>query len=273
MTGALYFNMVEQDHPLSGSSPYLLKRWKKYTIYSKSGSYKRTTYVRSGSYGWDGKSNTSEPYKTNFPGQGTYIRESSPQGENLYQTNSIYLYDYIVVSKNFYSSIVYTASVIDSTPSIDSDWVAGSTWRHYKDTFRNSPNTIVSNYIWRYNPNASIVAGHDVYGDNPSIYVDPNSYYNLLMASPIYRDDGTYFEIVKGYPRNHFTHKRDLFSLFKVQTLEKVDGIISEGVYLRNRQTITTTIGEDSLEDGSSPVETTQVGNLNLIQSDNVINK
>jgi hypothetical protein len=79
--------------------------------------------------------------------------------------------------------------------------------------------------------------------------------------------------VVGGYQRNHFTHKRSFFSLFNMTIYGKERGIVTSGSYKRNSQTISTTIGETGLEDGSSPVLTIQVGNVNLIQSDNVINK
>jgi len=284
MNGEIFFNMVEQQHPISGSSTFLLKRWKKYTIYAKSGSYVRTVYSKSGSYGWDGKSNTAGSLRTNTPTRGTYIRENNPLNENLYQTNSIYLYDYVVVSDKFFYDNVYTASTIDNTPNLDGDpgnlaaynYVSFNQWKHRIYTFKNSPDAITNNYVWRYNEKASdelnkIEPGRSAYGDN---FVTPSGAgadYMKFMKTPIIRDDGTYFEIVNGYPRNHFTHKRDLFSLYSVKTYGNKTTIY-DSFYVRNRQTIFSTVGLNGLEDGSSPVQTTWVGNLNLVQTDNVIN-
>jgi len=99
-------------------------------------------------------------------------------------------------------------------------------------------------------------------------------FYNSASLSLIEKTENVYFETASSYPRNHFTHKRSLFSLYDV-TLFEGSGILptSVGTYKRCSQNITTTIGEDSLEDGSSPVQSTDVGNLNLNQGDNVINK
>lgn len=223
MIGELYVNMIEQDHPITGSSPFLLKRWRKFSIFAKSGSYFRT---------------------------------ENPS-ENLYQSCSTYLYDYVVVSKDYYSSLVYTASFVDDTPSVNSDWVeAEQGWQHREGTFRNSPNAVTNNYMLTYDPIASIGEGHPVYGP-PYIYVD----------------DGTYFEVVKGYPRNHLSNKRSFFSLFRVRALVERNGEVFQEMSVRNRQTSATTVGLDGLEDGSEPVQTTQVGNVTLYRTDNVINE
>jgi hypothetical protein len=288
MNGEVFFNMVERQHPQLGKSAFLLKRWKRHTIYSKSGSYIRTNLLRSGSYGWNGKENTAdypidEAYnRSNIPHLGINFRDANPSEENTYQTCSVYLYDYIMVSDHFYYDHVYTASAIDSTPAKDVDYVGSlptHTWKHYEGTWKNSPNAILNNYVWRYNPNSSQVSpSRPRYGDDPSIYVSPDPSYNALMRTPVNRDDGIYFEIVKGYPRNHWIYKRHLFSLYSMKTSGKLRRFSNgefdteTGYYYRNRQTTTSTVGSDGLENGSPPVQSVQVGNLNLVQRGNVIN-
>lgn len=313
--------MIERQHPILGSSTFLMKRWKKHTIYAKRGSYVRTKYLKSGSYGWDGKENVAvDPTKdiaynrTNAPHNGVYFEEPSLIKDNLYQTASVWLYDYVTVSQAFYFNYVYTASLDDQVPSFDKDFVTSvNLWTHRDGTWKNSPNAILSNYMWHpqsfptypnyvypLNTYASTVAGHPVYGYAPEWYSgipfgDPN--YQTRMKTPQLGPDDTYFEIVKGYPRNHFTHKRQLFSLFAFNTVgllhrtftgslapriasplnpERMDITRSfyadTGSYVRNRQTTTTTVGQDSLEDGTPPVQSFQVGNLKLVQTDNVIN-
>jgi len=230
--GEISFDMNVRAHSTGSQSEYLLKRWKKYTIYAKSGSYNRT---------------------------------DNPT-ENLYSTSSVYLYDYVVVQREWYSSMVYTASFIDTTPADYTAETGSNQWYHREGTFRNSPNATVNNYQLQYNPIASaIFPARPRYGYSPL--------YPSFNPPPIYTDQGEYFEIVGSYQRNHMTHKRSLFSLYNLTTYGKDAGITTSGSYHRCQQTITTTIGEDGLEDGSAPVQATQVGNLNLIQSDNVINK
>jgi len=220
--GEIFFDMTKTTHPLYGSSSFLLKRWTKHTIYARSGSYSRT---------------------------------DNPK-DALYSTCSIYLYDYVVVSKEWFDSIVYSASIEDRTPAAPQYQYPPDLWSHTESTFRNSPNAVTNNYTYTYNTLSSSLESRDVYG-----------------PPPIFRDDGTYFEIVGGYPRNHFTHKRHLFSLYSLVTYGKENNQITSGSYKRNQQTNLSTVGEDGLEDGTSPVQATQVSNLNLIQSDNVINK
>lgn len=256
--------MREQQHPIVGSSKFLMKRWTRYSIYSKSGPHIRANYVKSGSYGWDGKTNNainetidvSYDY-TNNTNKGSVLNQPSPINVNLYQTCSIYLYDYVIVSDNFYYSNVYTASVVDSTPNYSSEWVgtlsSPNLWIHNAYTFKNSPNAITNNYVFGYTRS-------ELFPPKP------------IFENFMYRDDGVYFEIVKGYPRNHFTHKRDLFSLYSFKTIGKVNDVTSYGYYVKNRQSSTSTVGLDGLEDGSLPIQSIQVGNLKLVQTDNVIN-
>jgi len=223
MNGEIFFDMTREDYPLISGSKYIFKRWKKHTIYSKSGSYIHT----------DVPSN------------------------NLYMTNSIYLYDYVVVSKNCFDSMIYTQSIANFDPlydNINGHQAGYNEWVHEPNTFKNTSNLITNNYY--------LTSSHTD-GYFPMMFV-----YDTFIRT----DKDTYFEIVRGYPRNHFSHKRNLFSLFNIKTY----GIVNKGVttdsYFRNRQTINTTVGKDGLEDGSSPIQTIQVGNLNLVQTDNVIN-
>lgn len=217
--GKIPFDMNIQVHPSGSKAYYMMKRWKKYTIYSKSGSWERT----------------------------------ETPSENLYATASIFLYDYIVVTDDWFNSMVYTASFVDNVPgSPGSEYTTTSDlWTHDANTFRNSPNAKTNNYT------------------------QPTSYNGLRMVTSntkIFSNSDEYLELVSGYPRNHFTHKKDLFSLYYLITYGKHNGMVTSGSYRRNQQTIDTTIGIDGLEDGTPPVQATQVGNLNLIQSDNVIN-
>lgn len=241
MIGEIYVNMIEQDRPLYGSSSFMLKRWQKYSIYAKSGSYNRT---------------------------------DNPAA-NQYQSCSTYLYDYVVVSKDFYSKMVYTASVVDNTASVNSDWMGGgissSVWQHYTGTMRNTPNLLTNQYVWRLNPKASVIANRDVYGFLPDIYSDGGAY-DQLMKTPIYVNDNLFYEVVRGYPRNHFIHKRDIFSLFRSRAIKKTSFGEQYYVYIRNRQDNTTTIGQDGLTDGTDPVQSFNVGNVSLYRTDNVIN-
>jgi hypothetical protein len=194
------------------------------------------------------------------------------------------LYDYVIVSDTFFLNSVYTTFTVDFTPSENSDWVGDvngtASFMHYPNTWKNSPNSIFNNYTLRYNPLASSFRRRAVYGNdagyNPSFI--PPSYgimtpqqYSIWMQTPVYRDDGTYFEIVRGYPRNHYTHKRGYFALERFTTYGLSGRTVTSGSYRKGMQTSGTTIGPTGLSDGSDPVQTTIVTNIDLIKSDNVI--
>jgi hypothetical protein len=262
MNGEIFFNMFKEPHPSYGKSEFLLKRWQRHTIYAQSGSYVRSTNpseIRIHSSSVRRMTATSD-----------YVIPDSPKA-NVYSTNSIYLYDYVVVSDKFFLTSVYTASSIDSTPTAISNHVGGSQWYHEANTWLNSPNTIFNNYLLPYNPLASApgARNYPVYGYDPLYPGTP--VYAQLMQTPIYRDDGTYFEIVRGYPRNHYIHKRGYFALERFMSYGLANRTVTSASYRKGMQTNGTTIGPTGLSDGSDPVQSTQVTNIDLIKSDNVI--
>lgn len=218
--GKIPFNMNVEVHPSGSQAYYMIKRWKKYSIFFKSGS-------------WD--------------------RSENPR-TNLYTTASIFLYDYVVVTDTWFNDNVYTASFVDSTvgsPGSEAS-ITEDLWTHEANTWKNSPNATVNNYTYE------------------TVW---NGVRNVTDTTKVFSNVDEYFELVKGYPRNHFTHKRDLFSLYQLVSFGQQNGEITSGSYRRNQQTVDTTVGEDGLEDGTPPVQSVQVGNLNLIQTDNVINR
>lgn len=219
------FDMNVHQHPTgsgNNNTYYLMKRWKKYTIYAHTGPWVRTDNPR----------------------------------DNAYTTNSIYLYDYVVVSGDFWNSIVYTASLKNTVPGNRGSEVpqSASYWYHYANTFQNSPNAITNNYSLTYQPTTPF-GGRLV----------------AIEGHTTQSAQETYFELVNGYPRNHYIHKRSIFSLYTLKTYGIKNALISSGSYVRCQQTSDTTIGPDGLENGTSPVETMTVGDVNLIPSDNVI--
>ncbi|HQI44647.1 MAG TPA: hypothetical protein PLC59_01020 [Bacteroidales bacterium] len=276
MNGEIAFNMFKEIHPLYGKSEFLLKRWKKYTIYAKSGSYVRS----------DNPSQISICSSSirQLTATATYNIPDSPKA-NVYSTCSVYLYDYVIVSDKWFLSNVYTSSAQDSTPALNNYYKGTNddgfhVWEHESNTWHNSPNSKINNFVWRYNPGASALLNHPVYGYyeqyNPLIPPPPyngmtTEQYQALMKRPIYRDDGTYFEIVRGYPRNHYIHKRGYFSMERFTSYGQIGKINISSSYQRGRQTANTTIGFNGISDGSDPVQVVQVTNINLIKTDNII--
>lgn len=237
LNGEIYFDMTRDNHRLYGKSKFMLKRWKKFDIFTKSGSFIRSDNAR----------------------------------ENTYSSTSVYLYDYVVVDDTFFYNNVVTSSYVSSVPATDDYYAGGNTWTHTINTWINSPNAITNNFIWRFNPIASDpgARNHPVYGFDP-VYFGSDDF-NKLMQTPIYRDDGTYFEIIRGYPRNHFYHKRNIFSLERFISYGVEDGRITTQVYQKGRNSAATTIGLNGIADGTDPIQTAQVSNVDIIKSDNVI--
>ena len=270
MDGEIYFNMFKEPHPIYGKSEFLLKRWQRYTIYAKSGSYERSNNPGGNIWYSASYSPSTLPHTQSFYRLG-----------NLYSTNSIYLYDYVVVSDTWFLNNVYTASTVDSTPAPDDRYDMGTNlWSHSINTWHNSPDAKINNYLWRYNPGASVFAGRSIYGYyagyNPIIPPPPYNWmtteqYQAWMKLPIFRDDGTYFEIVRGYPRNHYIHKRGYFGLERYTSYGFIGRTVTSASYRKGQQTNSTTISTTGISDGSDPIQITQVTNIDLIKSDNVI--
>lgn len=252
LNGEIYFDMTRNAHRLYGKSNFLLKRWRRFDIFTKTGSY---------------------------------IRSSNPR-ENTYASTSVYLYDYVVVSDTWFKANVVITRYSSSVPSNAGDYFGNDGtndfWTHIPNTWVFSPNSTTNNYILRPNPPATSFAGHQVSGSLPGYfpadYSLPAPYNNMttqqyldFMAWPIYRDDGTYFEIIRGYPRGHYTHKRSYFSLERYISYGDENKAVVTQVYQKGRQTNETTIGLNGLGDGSDPVQTTVVSNVDIVKSDNVI--
>lgn len=220
-------DMNVEEH-FSGSYPhFLLKRWTKYTAYYKTGNWTRTNDL----------------------------------SDNLYQTGSVWLYDFISVTKPFYSSVVYTSSVwetsgsVGSTPSNIYADMPDFSYFHGINTMVGTPNQKRGNI------------------QGTKVRVGPPSSTDYSFESPYYYlPSEQYLEVFNGYPRNHYTHKRGYFAperYTKLGTGKNMRNVVSQ--YTKGRQTVSTTINEDGLEDGSLPVETIVVSNVKITPGDNVI--
>jgi hypothetical protein len=181
---------------------------------------------------------------------GPWIRTSTPK-ENTHSTNSIQLYRYVSVSGDYFNSVIYSDATKDDT--ISNIPVEDNKFTHNPNTFKNTPNQ-----------SRNDIKVSSLFNGVRTL-LDPATYRRTNPTS--------IFEIVSGYPRNHYTHKRSIFSPYKVRSLGDENGTLKSGSYIRSQQTAETTVGVDGLGDNTFPVETTEVGNVNLVQSDNVINQ
>lgn len=212
----------------SGSSKYfLVKKWDRHTIYFKSSSYVKT----------------------------------SNKVEDLYSSQSIWLYSLVTMPAQVYGELFYTASKYEYSGSVEvltnlsSIFYSGGILRyhHNANTAKNTPN-------FRVNTMRATIARI-----NTLVYTVP-PYYNIATE--------TYFESFGGYPVNHYTHKHMVFSPVKFSSVNGRSKSQTSNIYIRGRQTIDTTIDEDSgLEDSSLPVQIFETSNVNVVQSDNVINQ
>jgi hypothetical protein len=179
---------------------------------------------------------------------GEYVRSLNPN-DNAYSSESVYLYKYIIVSEPLMRELVYwynntIGSTINTDPSFN---YFAPNYYHNSSTFKGTPNLKISN--------VSIVPGMTFPG-NLSDFT-----WNINPTS-------RYFEIVSGYPRNHYTHKMEKFSK---QKYGKYYYINYNLIYVKGRNTIDTTVDTGGINDGTYPVSSNNVSNVNVINTGNVI--
>ncbi len=180
------------------------------------------------------------------------------------QSQSVFLYTTQCWDESQYQKTVYTSSVdilvrldiakqqtpyiADFSPS-SSVSINGWLFHHDINTFKQRPNSKVSNEYGKFYPdvgeNGFFVPGFGVTEQTNSDY---------------------FFETFSGYPRNHLTHKRLFFS-------KESKFVETIGFYIKSRQNINTTVDEFGFNDNTLPVQTINVSNINVIKSDNVLNK
>jgi hypothetical protein len=226
-------NGIDETGTASGSKHqilyYMLKSWEKFDYFAKSGEY---------------------------------VRSNNPVADT-YDSSSVYLYKYIMVDEQFMNEHVHfynniTTSVVPADPSYAYTTIGGTRYyQHRANTFKNTPDQIFSNV------SASLV---DAYylpdGVTPSPFFDP------LLFNVTRFPLSQYFELTRGVPRNHYTHKfQQLSSAKHPKYIGEDDNVI----YVKSRQTIDTTINVGGIDDGTFPVESFNVSNVNVKNQGNVI--
>jgi hypothetical protein len=92
--------------------------------------------------------------------------------------------------------------------------------------------------------------------------------FSHTYTSLAFRPDNRYFELVRGYPRNHYTHKLLTFSPTQYT---KIYNSTNNVIFIKGRNTIDTTISETGINDGTLPVQSFNTSNINVVNSTNVI--
>mgnify|MGYP001560620650 FL=1 len=257
-------------HPTGSSTPYyrgdsnhfIVKQWKKKHVHSRKGEYRRSDNIR------------NDNYTSSF----------------------VYTYNLIVVPQSLYSQIVYTSSYVTSNDprttnpntvvdmEISAAVAAGTfvplpggviqvTNIDYDGTtvdgaFGNPP----EDYVYTHNPMTLVKTPNETNGSSIIKAVVPISPFD---GKWLYRRDNNieadiYYEVFTGYPRNHHTNKRQVFS--KDRYVKFVNFAITGSAFTRGKQTADTTVGNDGLGDNSTPVTSINTSNVNVIKSENVLN-
>lgn len=177
---------------------------------------------------------------------GEYIRSDNPL-DNTYSSASVYLYKYVIFDEYYMRNLVYftdlTSLSVYDTSSLSYTYNIG-TYLHKANTFLNTPDQKVSNVI------AS---------PNSFTFLEKTNFDLGLISSSL-----QYFEMVSGYPRNHYTHKMQQFSKTKF-------GLYNNVIFVKGRQTSDSTINTNGINDGSFPIQSFGTSNINVINASNVV--
>lgn len=179
-----------------------------------------------------------------FDKSSSYSHTDTP-GENAYASNSTWLYNYEIVNFPFRYSMSYFVNDDPRGANIPCPNYLSPSYSHSMNTCVGTPNLLVTN-VSASVPNFM----------TPSVVV--NNRQPWLM----------YFELTGYYPRNHYTHKAVQFSKSKyaryITNTEK-------SLFVKGRQTIESTISETGIDDGTFPVQTFNVSNVNVLNTSTVI--
>ena len=175
---------------------------------------------------------------------GEYVHDDNPL-DNAYESCSVYLYKYAIFDEYFMRTQIYFTDLgyLSMYNPNDVSYHYNATipaYLHRANTFIGTPDQKVSN-----------INAYDV-----TFYTNIGS---LGMIS-----GSMYFELVSGYPRNHYTHKMQQFS-------KKKYGTSSGTLFIKGQQTINSTINENGIDDGTNPVQSFDTSNVKVVNSTSVI--
>jgi len=179
---------------------------------------------------------------------GNYCHSENPL-DNTQSSASVYLYKYVIIDEHYMRNLVYFTDLVylpiydSSSLSYTYDGVDNS-FLHKVNTFLNTPDQTVSNISTSYS--------------------NPIPIPGLTPINLNFLDDGQYFELVKSYPKNHYTHKSQQFSKSKF-------GTYNMGIFTKGKNTMSTTVNSDGINDGTSPVTQLNTSNIKIINTSPVI--
>lgn len=230
---------------------YMMKVWDRYYYYAKTGEYVRSTNL-----------NNNPTFKFNFNQNGSYFYSGSVDingyftgsilhadpNTDAYDSASIYLYKYVIFDERYMRNLIYFTDLVSlfvyDSSSLSYTYNSGiNSYLHKANTFLGTPDQTVSN----------ISASANAFTPVAKTLFD-------LNISPV----SQYFEMVSGYPRNHYTHKLQQFSKSKY-------GTYTHQIFVKGKNTTSTTVDINGINDGTYPVTQFNTSNMNVVNSSNVI--
>lgn len=182
-----------------------------------------------------------------FAKSGEYAHTENP-ADDTYDSASVYLYKYVIFDERYMRNLIYFTDLINlyvydsSSMAYNYDGLANA-YLHRANTFLGTPDQRVSNVSASANPSTPVL----------------KTSFNISLSPTI-----QYFELVSGYPRNHYSHKAQQFSKAKY-------GTYSNGIFIKGKQTINSTVNMNGINDGTYPVQSFNTSNMNVVNGSNVI--
>ncbi len=191
----------------------------------------------------------------------TYVTTGDYSKPQTVSSQSIYLYNTEAWNAPFFLDHVYTSSIDFS--------IAGYSKYSYIDGYspdsQNTPDYIIYHHdanTFKQNPNSKT---NNVYQSSSR-----KGKTDDFDITTIKINHDQYYETMGGYPRNHLTHKRLIFSN---ESWPYSIGKDTFDRYIKSRQTIDTTVDLSGLTDNSLPIQSINVSNINVVQTENVLDK
>ena len=179
---------------------------------------------------------------------GDYVRSTNPL-DNSYDSASVYLYKYIVVDERFMRNLIYFTNLASGSlfgaTDLTYNWVGTPSYGYYlhkANTFINTPDQNFSNV-------KAITNGSTTFN---------RTVFDLSSGS-----SPQYFELGKGYPRNHYTHKFQQFTKSKY-------GDYTYKIFVKGRNTTDSTVNKEGINDGSLPYQSFDTSHVNVVSTTNV---
>jgi predicted phosphodiesterase len=179
----------------------------------------------------------------NWTKENTWVKKGGYSKPQTSESQSVYIYKIEPWNDSVYESLVFTSSY---SMKVDGNVFSNPNLSMYSPNYTITDDGYIFNFSNRTFKKSPNVKYNNVFYKSRQKDLFSFEYYNTTQLL------NQYYETFSGYPRNHLTHKKVFLSR-------------------KSKQTQDTTIGEDGFQNGSLPIESIVVSNINVVKTDNVL--